>query len=222
MNANPEHVVLVHGLWLRRWYLLPLAWRLQRCGYTVHRFGYPSAHASLREDAEQLNAFGDAIGGDTVHWVGHSMGGLVIQALFTYFPGQRPGRIVTLGTPHLGSVAARRVSRTIAGRVLMGPGSGELAEGLPRTWRAPERDFGVVAGSRNLGLGRLVLRRPPGAGDGTVLVAETRLPGITDHLVLPVCHSGMLLSPAVARAACTFLARGRFAPVGEDQAAMVN
>jgi pimeloyl-ACP methyl ester carboxylesterase len=222
MNTANEHVVLVHGLWLRRWYLLPLAWQLQRCGYTVHRFDYPSARASLSQDAERLNAFGAAIDGETVHWVGHSMGGLVIRALFTYFPDQRPGRVVTLGTPHGGSAAARRVTSTVAGRVLMGPGASELVDGLPQTWPAPERDFGVVAGSRSLGLGRLVLRHPQGPGDGTVLVAETRLSGMTDHLVLPVCHSGMLLSPAVARAACTFLARGRFDAVGEDRGPMVN
>jgi hypothetical protein len=71
--------------------------------------------------------------------------------------------------------------------------------------------IGVLAGDAPLGLGRLIapdLKRPH---DGTVSVEETRLAGAAEHLVLPVNHSAMLVSPAVARCLVHFVARGRFA-----------
>jgi hypothetical protein len=44
-----------------------------------------------------------------------------------------------------------------------------------------------------------------------VTVDETRHPRLADHLVLPVAHSLMLVSAAVARQVAAFLAAGRFA-----------
>jgi hypothetical protein len=70
--------------------------------------------------------------------------------------------------------------------------------------------LGVVAGTRVFGLAALLAGRLPGPSDGAVMVAETRVPGAADHLTLPVSHSGMLLSAAVARQTVAFLERGCF------------
>jgi hypothetical protein len=72
-----------------------------------------------------------------------------------------------------------------------------------------ERDVGVIAGTRALGFGR-VITAFDGDSDGTVTVAETRLSGAADHLLLPVTHTSMVFSPEVARQAATFLKQGRF------------
>lgn len=71
-------------------------------------------------------------------------------------------------------------------------------------------EIGAIAGTRRLGVG-MAFARLDNPNDGVVTVAETRLPGLADHLVLPVSHSGMLFSARVAREVCAFLRAGRFA-----------
>jgi hypothetical protein len=84
---------------------------------------------------------------------------------------------------------------------------GGLLDGAP-PWSG-ERELGSLAGTVNMGLGRLVTRLPDPA-DGSVTVAETRLPGMADHICLPVSHTTMLFAPAVAAQVCAFFAGGRF------------
>lgn len=204
-----ESVVLVNGLWLGNGALWPLARRLRRAGFEVFPFSYPSVRDDLRANAERLRQFAAVLPGATLHWVGYSLGGVVIRKLFGLDPGQRPGRIVLLGSPQRGSrtaavLARYRLGRRITGRSVAGLLAGPTAAG---SW--PGRDIGVIAGDRSLGLGRLVADLP-GPNDGTVQVAETDVPGARDRLVLPVAHSGLLLSPAVARQTAEFLRRGAF------------
>jgi hypothetical protein len=86
-----------------------------------------------------------------------------------------------------------------------------------RAWSGA-RDLGIIAGTRAVGLGQLVVRfNEP--SDGSVAVSETRLPGATDHITLPVSHFGMLLSARVAREAGAFLALGHFSHVNGQQRA---
>ena len=185
-----------------------LRWRLRRCGFRAVQFRYPSIRASVSDNAARLQRFVQRLPGDEVHFVAHSLGGLVVRRLFHDFPQQRPGRILTLGTPHSGSLAARRLIRHRIGRWLLGrAGQDGLLGGLPPWGGAPE--LGSIAGSLPLGGGWLVggLPRPH---DGTVSVASTRLEGMADHLVLRVSHMGLLVSPEAARQTCHFLYHGRF------------
>jgi len=116
---------------------------------------------------------------------------------------------VFLGTPALASRTARRVGRFRIGRAVMGPVvAAELLRDHERSWRS-DRELGLIAGNRSLGAGRL-MSDFDGENDGTVAVAETRLPGATAHLTLPVSHTGMLLSARVAREVGSFLEHGRF------------
>lgn len=203
-----ESVVLLHGIWCNRLIMVPLARRLQRCGYRVHLFGYPSVRRSPAQNAPRLQRFVEALRAPVVHFVGHSLGGLVLLELFHQFPDQPPGRVVLLGSPLAGSRSAARLMRLPLGRRLLGRSvEGALLGDGPK-WRAP-RDLGVIAGSVPLGAG-LVLGAARQAGDGAVGVAETRIAGIRDHLVQPTSHTGLLLSPRVARQVCHFLRRGRF------------
>jgi len=145
----------------------------------------------------------------TVHLVGHSLGGLLARALFHYFPDQRPGRIVTLGSPHEGSEAAAHLRRSAFWRYLMGRSVAELLDGVPRGWVRPAREIGSVSGTRSLGLARFVYRGLPRPNDGLLTVGESALPG-AGHRALPVSHTGMLFSRRVADEVIAFLARGRF------------
>jgi len=186
-----------------------LARRLRRAGWTAHIFSYSARRVSARRNAGALAAFLNTVDAPVVHFVAHSLGGLLLMRLLQDHPAQRPGRAVLLGTPYRGSRVARRISRYRWGRWLCGS---SLQEGLlgdgPR-W-AGGRELGVIAGTAPLGMGWIApgLPRPH---DGMVAVAETEVAGQTDHISLPVTHSGMLISRAVARHVAHFLAEGRFA-----------
>lgn len=205
-----ESVVLVNGLWLGDPALWLLAWRLRRAGFETFTFSYPSVRQGLRANAAQLHEFLARVPGPTVHWVGYSLGGLVVRALFHFHPGQRPGRVVLLGSPQQGSRVAAALSVSAIGRRLIGRSLADLNAGIPQAWDWPAREIGAMAGNLSFGLGRLVIRMP-GPNDGTVLVTEVLPAGARDRLVLHVSHAGLLLMRSVSRQLVAFLRSGRFA-----------
>jgi pimeloyl-ACP methyl ester carboxylesterase len=208
-DLRREAVVLIHGLWLSGVATGYLARGLRRAGYETHRFSYPSVRLGLRDDAARLNEYLRSVEAPTVHLVGQSLGGIVIRALFQYFPDQRPGRVVTLGTPHQGSHAARRLLKRAWTHRWLGRAVQELENGYMRGWPLPARDIGVIRGTVPIGLGRLV-SRPDGESDGLLTAGEASLPGAADDIALPVAHSGMLFSRMVIEQVCEFLRQGRF------------
>lgn len=212
--GEPSAVVLVHGLWMTG--TLDMAYlrrQLRRCGFKVYVYRYRTVRRSLAENATQLNDFLARLPESTVHLVGHSMGGLLIRKLLLDFPDQRPGRIVTLGTPHGSSRAAAAFGRHAPGRWMLGKGMQALTEALP-PWQG-QHEFGVLIGDLPYGLGRMT-RSLPLPNDGTVAVDEATLAGVTDTVTLPVTHISMLFSRAVARQTCQFLRHGQFLPTHEE------
>jgi pimeloyl-ACP methyl ester carboxylesterase len=208
-----ETVVLVHGLWMSGWVMAALRRWLTRHGFHVVLFSYPAVSADLSTNAAALDRFLARVPGERVHLVGHSLGGLVILTLLQRHPPARPGRVVLLGSPVAGCVAAAGLARWAWGRALLGRSLPQWSPGSACAALA-EREVGMIAGNLGRGLGGLVTRFP-GPHDGAVTVEETRVPGLADHLVLPVGHSGMLVSRAVAAGIARFLRRGRFVPAGE-------
>jgi pimeloyl-ACP methyl ester carboxylesterase len=144
-----------------------------------------------------------------LHFVGHSLGGLVIYRFLERFPAQPPGRVVFLGTPCVASRAAQSAGRFAPIAHLMGRSvAEELLQPRTRHWTY-SRPLGVVAGSQPLGVGQLLAQFDE-PNDGTIAVRETRMPGASDHIVLPVSHLGMLVSARVAREVGLFLTQGHF------------
>ena len=106
-----------------------LAWHLRRAGFGVHIFSYQTVRWDLKQSAASLQQFIQSLNPATLHLVGYSMGGLVLRVLFDLYPNQPPGRIVTLGTPHMGAVIAERLCRLAFMRTLIGRGMGDLLAG---------------------------------------------------------------------------------------------
>lgn len=208
-------IVYVHGLWQRgaesHWLRRRLA---QDLGAETRTFSYPSVAGDASQNARALKETLREIRADTLHLVGHSLGGLVILKAFedeAALRGLPPGRIVLLGSPLRGSRAARNFARLPFGEHIMGRGvREELLQPQPRarSWSG-SRDLGVVAGDLGFGVGRLV-GAMGGPSDGTILVEETQIEGAADRVVLRVSHTGMLFSAKVAGAAGTFLRTARF------------
>lgn len=186
-----------------------LAGRLGEAGFVPYRFGYSSLRQNVAANAARLQAFLTDIPGPVVHLVGQSLGGLIIRRLFEDFPAQRPGRIVLLGSPVGGSAVARRLAvRPIFRRLFLGRSAGDALLHGVAPW-PDDRQVGMIAGTLAVGAGRLLgITAPP--SDGTVAVAETRLPGLSDHIQLPASHTGLLFSRQVAEQVAAFLHDGRF------------
>ena len=202
-----ETVILAHGLWMGGWAMQGLRLLLSRRGYVATAFDYRSMKQSLDEHARRLAARIVESGQAEIHLVGHSLGGLVILRYLRTYGEQRVGRIVLLGTPARACMAGLRLENLAAGERLLGA-SREIWRSLPDDYR-PQCELGVIAGSRPWGLGRLVMRLP-GTNDGVVRLEETEVAGMRDRIVLPVSHSGMLVSVRVAREVAAFLERGAF------------
>lgn len=198
-------LILLHGLWMRSITLSVLHKRLESVGYRVETMDYLSVAAPLEQTLEALRRRMRAHPGG-VHLVGHSLGGLL--ALLACREGRDlpPGRIVCMASPLTGSTIARRFAGH-GGAWLLGHSRAVLEHGLD-TWDDP-REVGMVAGCAGVGLGA-VMGHLDGASDGTVMLEETRLPGLADHCVVHTSHTGMLLSREAASQVVAFLRHGRF------------
>ena len=80
-KSTKETVVLVHGLWMRGWVMTLLGLRLQRCGFHTVVFSYPSMNNSLSQNALLLSNFVAGITASRIHFIGHSLGGLLIMQM---------------------------------------------------------------------------------------------------------------------------------------------
>ncbi len=210
-NVPKTAVVFVHGLFLNGTEFTLLRRRLAAShGFQAPRFSYPTVTGSISYALSQLNQFVSRIDADRVHFVGHSLGGLVLCRYFERERCERTGRVVFLWSPVVGSTTARAIARYGWLSRVLGPLVAEelLDPGASRSW-ACERELGLIAGTSPVGLGRFFARVDEDC-DGTVGVSETKLPGHTAHLTLPVSHMGMLASADVARQVGEFLDQGRF------------
>ena len=208
MGENTETVILLHGLWMRGLVMWPQQRWLRAEGFAAQRFGYPSWKDGLSDNVSRLSETVRQAPGSVIHLVAHSLGGLLALHLLAHQPDARIGRVVLLGTPcaacHCGfAIGAVPILSGLVGR--------SFADWFrqPRPTLPSTVEVGVIAGTRRLSWGRLIpgLPRP---NDGLIAVEETRLPTAADSIMLPVSHTGMLVSRTCAEQTAHFLRSGRF------------
>lgn len=203
-----EAVILIHGIWMNGTEMFRLRQRLTGAGYECHQFSYKSLKCSPRENAEQLHSFVHSLDARVVHFVCHSLGGLVLLHLFDKYIVEKKGRVVFLGVPVNGSQVVRRLTKSMMTRWALGRSIEHGLLGDRPTWKS-YRDLGVISGNFPLGVG-LVVGGPSLPHDGTISVEETYLGGATDYLTMTVSHVGLLYSEDVATQVVTFLRAGKF------------
>jgi hypothetical protein len=192
-----ELVVLVHGMGRSRLSMWALGSSLERDGYRVLNWGYsardsvPALGAALADEVARVR--GDA---PKVHFVGHSLGNIVVRWALAHDRPAGAGRVVMLAPPNRGAAAADRMAPYVAWVV---PQITELRTSRGSTVRelgpAPaDVEVGVIAGSE----------------DGKVSVYETHLAGERDHAVVPAAHSFLMNRADVRRMTAEFLRTGRF------------
>ena len=200
-------VVLAPGLWMPAAAMALLASRLARAGYAPRLFAY-RGRSPLEANASRFARFmREALDGRPAHFIGHSLGGVLVLAMLDKHPEIEAASAVLLGAPVRGCLAGRRLGAAQVGRWMMGA-CGEICDEREAHWRR-KAPLGVVAGTLPLGLGR-ALGSLPGESDGVVRVEETGVEGMTERRLVPLGHSMLIVSGAVGNLIERFLSTGRF------------
>jgi triacylglycerol lipase len=213
--AEPDCVVLLHGIGLRAYVMKRLEAALQAEGYRTVNLSYPSRRMPFEQIAGEylparLRAH-DVARAPRLHFVTHSMGSLVVRKLIQDARPANLGRVVMIGPPNQGSAAADQakeyaVLRQFLGGNLVRLGTGEDA--IARTLGPADFEVGVIAGE--VALNPIFGKALGGKNDGAVAVESARLEGMRDFLVVPYSHTVMLWRAEVVDQVRSFLRDGRF------------
>jgi pimeloyl-ACP methyl ester carboxylesterase len=213
--AHGEAAVLLHGLGRSHRSMGRLAHALRAAGYAVENVGYPSTqqpleklvHGWVRPAVDRLSAHGAT----RIHFVTHSMGGILVRE---YLRKARPpnlGRVVMLAPPNAGSEIVDRFGGFRLFAWVLGPAAlqlGTSAEHGPQRFGPADFPLGIITGNRSLN--PLLDHVFADANDGKVTVSSARLDGMSDFRVLPLGHTFIMQRRAVIDEALHFLAHGRF------------
>lgn len=217
LDRQPKNatVVLVHGLWMKGPFMQMLAWHLRRYGYQTRCVSYDFLSKTPAQNAQRLADALDSITTPTVHWLAHSLGGIVWLHYINSPRGESnpSGRCVLLGSPVQGSSIARRLHQNRFLKLFLGRSVDHgLLGGAPMS--IGKHRVGLIRGSCGRFSASYWLNRGSEASDAVVLHAETELDGVQDITQVPSTHSAMVFSATTARRAAEFFAHGEFSNTG--------
>ena len=210
--SNWHLVLLLHGMGRSPFVFREMERALRQAGYEAVAISYPSLTRGIAGHAAQLEDILDtAEDMDTVSFVTHSLGGLVVRTALARESAWRErlalGRVVMIAPPSQGSELAEALDDWWLFRLVGGPSAAEIAEGGPFPALPAGLEFAVIAGGTADGEGYNKILSAN--NDGVVTVEETRLHGARDFLVVPAVHTFIAAEPETIAATRKFLETGR-------------
>ena len=214
-NPTQDGVVLLHGMSRTSRSFGKMQAALEAVGFATLNQDYASRRKALEALAEDIHpaiaGFANGIDG-SVHFVCHSMGGLLARVYLARHRPQRLGRVVMLGTPNGGSEIADRLKDFSAYRAFFGPAGQQLGTLRDAAINAilPSVDYsvGIIAGNRSIyPISSVVLPKPH---DGRVSVGNTGIDGMADHIVVGTSHPWLVRNREAIAQTIAFLSDGRF------------
>ena len=212
--TDAETVIVVHGLGRTPASMAILVSRLENAGFHVINFGYPSRSEPIEALVERLESeVGQCCNSEaeTVHFVTHSMGGVLVRSYLSQRPEAHQGRVVMLSPPSQGSEIIDAFSDSDLLRSILGPAAlllGTDSAGIANQLEPVRFSLGVITGTRSLDpIGSWLI---PGPDDGKVSVDRAAVEGAADFIALPATHTFIMNRSDVAEEVVNFLRNGRF------------
>ncbi len=213
-QANEECVVLMHGLARTSGAMKPLLAPLESAGYRVVNVDYPSrkktveALAPLAVKEMGIDQCGES---DQVHFVTHSLGGILVRYYFEHNAFSRLGRVVMIAPPNQGSEVVDNLKNIPGYLTFNGPAGMQLGtdeNSIPSQLGAVDFALGVIAGKDTVN--PILSQYLPNPDDGKVSVESTKVDGMDDFIVMPHTHTFIMRASGVIEQVVYFLQNGRF------------
>lgn len=211
-KSTGDYVVILHGIARSSSHMEGLEAYLQKQGYDVINLNYPSTDYKLEQlvDLTQKKLSTKLTRIKPVHFVGYSMGGLLVRAIIHKYPPPRLGRAVQLAPPNKGSELADLLKNNWLYQKIYGPAGQQLTtdKDLTHLFGKIDYELGVIAGNRTIDpISSAII---PGDDDGKVSIKSTKLKDIKDHIVVSASHTFFPSNRTVHRQTEHFLKHGVF------------
>jgi triacylglycerol lipase len=214
---GPECVILLHGLGRTSRSLNKMADALQAAGFRAVNLDYPSRKKTIQELAPETIERGLSrcakMRASTVHFVTHSMGGVLVRYYISHHRPENLGRVVMLSPPNRGSEAADHLRDSALYKWLNSPAEQQLItgpEGLPEQLGPVDFPLGIITGNQHSFFDAWLADVIPGTDDGKVSVEQAKVEGMADFLVLPYSHPFIMNAQEVIDQTLHFLREGPF------------
>lgn len=217
-DANASHagsVVLLHGLARSSDSMSKMHQALEAAGYHVCNVSYPSRQHSIEVLTRDfvLPAVRACVPSptDEVHFVTHSLGGIIVRQLARSTPDLKMGRVVMLSPPNHGSEVVDKLGELGLFKLINGPAGLELGTGqesMPQSLGAPSFQAGIITGDHTINL--ILSLLIPGPDDGKVSIESAKLDGMAGFCVVPASHPFIMKNPLAIEQTLVFLATGAF------------
>ena len=208
--------MLLHGLARTKNSMRVMQAELAQANFRVVNLGYPSRKDRIENLAPTAVREGvtacELSDGEAVHFVTHSMGGILIRYYLSKYNLEQLGRIVMLAPPNQGSQVVDSLGKMPGFKLLNGPAGLQLgtdANSIPLQLGAVDYPVGIIAGTRTFN--PILSLFLPNPDDGKVSLENTKVEGMVDFIDLPVTHSFMMRNRKVIKQMIAFLQTGKFA-----------
>jgi triacylglycerol esterase/lipase EstA (alpha/beta hydrolase family) len=208
-----DYVVILHGIARSNKHMEKLAGYLEENGFEVINLNYPSTSHNIEELTEIINQdiSNKAIENKSIHFVGYSMGGLVVRALIHKYDYKKLGRVVQLAPPNGGSEVADFIKNFWPYKKFYGPAGQQLITdqtAVKNLFGEVNYDLGIIA--KNATIDPISSAIIPGENDGKVAVERTKLEGMKDHIIFHSSHTFFPSNKEVKKQTLYFLKNNIF------------